>query len=507
MLLCRRDAFLKSLAFLILAALLVIVLWPAFRLPGQQEDEGITLVYPEMFSKGHLPYRDFESVYGPGNLLILSGVYSLFGESVFVERTVGLIYRLLILLGIFGVAQRWGTVLGAICGFLAVMLLGITEIWANTWFAGVAFSLCALWVLAGIESRVRCLVGGVLGGIALSCRCDFAVALAVAFLPLFAGMQRENKKWFLMGGVAGLLPIIYFAVAVGPMQLAESLFVLPVIRIGPRGHLPISSAPAEIVWVFCFYLVASAANIAAAFYYLREFHSERGRSFLGAALFGLGLIHYPLSRFDSGHVINAALVSFMLLPLSFSVFVSTRADWLSRWSKAVGTLAVLVIAVALLNLRRREEGVFIQQNGRSFPLAKNQLPQDADQVVAELQRVSVAGQLLLVGPADLRRTRYCDTWVYYLFPQLLPASYFLQMDAGAANAPGSRLASDVARADWLVLNRAWDFLYEPNLSAEFGPDEPNQVVREKFDLWKDYGPYLLFRNKRLRNLVQQPQVE
>jgi hypothetical protein len=90
---------------------------------------------------------------------------------------------------------------------------------------------------------------------------------------------------------------------------------------------------------------------------------------------------------------------------------------------------------------------------------------------------------------------------------LPPASYFLQMDAGAANAPGSRLARYVARADWAILNRAWDVLYEPNPSAEFGPDEPNQVVRSEFDLWKESGPYLLLRNKRLRNLVEQQSPE
>ncbi len=507
MLLSRRGAFLKSLAFLVLAALLVLLLWPAFRLPGQQEDEGVTLVYPEMFLKGHLPYRDFESVYGPGNLFFLSGTYSLFGANVFVERTVGLTYRVLILLAIFGIAQRWGIVIGAVCGLFAAMLLGITEVWANTWFAGISFALCALWVMAGVESRVRCFGAGFLGGIALSCRCDFALALTVALLPFFVAMRPAKQKWFLAGVATGLLPLFYFAVVVGPMQLVDSLFLLPVIRIGPRGHLPISSAPAEIVWVFCLYVAASAANIAVAFYDFRSSHSDRGRSFLGAALLGLGLIHYPLSRFDSGHVVNAALVSFMLLPLSFSVFVSALPKRLPRWSKAIAILAVVWVAIQLFKLRPRDQGVFIKQNGRSFPVAKNQLPQAADQVVAELQRVSVAGQFLFVGPADLRRTRYCDTWIYHLFPQLPPASYFLQMDAGAANAPGSRLARDVARADWLVLNRAWDVLYEPNRSAELGPDEPNRVVRDGFDLWREFGPYLLFRNKRLRNLVQQQQFQ
>jgi hypothetical protein len=233
-----------------------------------------------------------------------------------------------------------------------------------------------------------------------------------------------------------------------------------------------------------------------------------GHLFLSVALLGLGLIHYPLSRFDSGHVFNAALVSFMLLPLSLFVFVSDRAEGLPRWSKVIAVSVVALAMIPFLNLKPREEGVFIKHNGRSFPMATHQLPRAADRILAELQRTSVAGQFLFVGPADLRRTIYCDTWIYHLFPQLPPATYFLQMDAGAANAPGSRLARDVARADWLILNRTWDVIYEPNRSAEFGPDEPNRVVRAEFDMWKESGPYLLLRNKRLRNLVeQQPQIE
>ena len=56
------------------------------------------------------------------------------------------------------------------------------------------------------------------------------------------------------------------------------------------------------------------------------------------------------------------------------------------------------------------------------------------------------------------------------------------MYAGAANPAGSHLANDVERPDWLILNRAWDVLYEPNRSVGFGPDEPNRVVQTEFDL-------------------------
>jgi hypothetical protein len=89
-----------------------------------------------------------------------------------------------------------------------------------------------------------------------------------------------------------------------------------------------------------------------------------------------------------------------------------------------------------------------------------------------------------------------------MLPQLRPATYYLEMNPGSTNAPGSRLASDVETADWLVLDRSWDYINEPNRSSEFGSDQPNQIVRTRFDLWAEYGPYLILRNRRLRNFVQ-----
>src|SRR5713226_3960891 len=103
------GAWLKVIVFLLLAAVLIIALWPSFQAPGQPEDEGIALVHPELLLKGLVPYRDFERIYGPGNLLILAATYPIFGIHIFVERAVGLAYRLLILLSIFGIAKRWGT--------------------------------------------------------------------------------------------------------------------------------------------------------------------------------------------------------------------------------------------------------------------------------------------------------------------------------------------------------------------------------------------------------------
>jgi hypothetical protein len=45
-------------------------------------DEGMLLVYPELIAHGKLPYRDFETFYGPGNLWKLAGSYAVFGAQI-----------------------------------------------------------------------------------------------------------------------------------------------------------------------------------------------------------------------------------------------------------------------------------------------------------------------------------------------------------------------------------------------------------------------------------------
>ena len=84
-------------------------------------------------------------------------------------------------------------------------------------------------------------------------------------------------------------------------------------------------------------------------------------------------------------------------------------------------------------------------------------------------------------------------------PQLSPATYFLEMNPLSANRPNSRLAADVERADWLVLDQALDNWAEPNRSMEFGSDAPNAMVRDHFELAKQSGTYLLYRRKKPAN--------
>src|ERR1700730_39673 len=104
----------KQLVAIALVLLVLLIPFSAsFDRPANPMDEGSLLVYPELILKGNLPYRDFETFYGPANIYVLSAIYAVVGPGILAERATGLVYRLLIFAAVFCIACRWGLALAA----------------------------------------------------------------------------------------------------------------------------------------------------------------------------------------------------------------------------------------------------------------------------------------------------------------------------------------------------------------------------------------------------------
>jgi len=273
-----------------------------------------------------------------------------------------------------------------------------------------------------------------------------------------------------------------------------------------------------VVSLLIAHLLATFVNIAAGVIAVRaEPRANAARMLLGIALFGLGLTHQAIQRADLLHVAFVAFISLGMLPMSLLVIGSRyyrrsvgRRDALL----AVATVLVFLLAIVpelVFHLRQvvgltreADRPIFLVQHGRSFPLRTMESALRAGQMLTWLDAKTSSGQRLFVGPADLRRTNYTDTWIYHMMPQLRPATYFLEMNPLSANRPGSRLAADVASADWLVLNREWDSWDEKNKSSCLGSDAPSQVIAAQFKLRGHYGPYDIYQRRTaiLSNAVQ-----
>ncbi|MEY4229789.1 MAG: hypothetical protein RLZZ362_638, partial [Actinomycetota bacterium] len=380
-------------------------------------------------------------------------------------------------------------------------------------------------------------VAGVLAGAALTFRPDLAIAVAITHAWLL--WRRPGVRRFVIGATVGLLPMWVHLVMVGPVKAIDGMVIDPVFRLRPGRRLPMPPAPLEVQgalpaigeqaapwWrlpaltapqsLFVWFFVAVAAPIVALLV-SRALHRRAPSSssvvLMAGSIFSLGILPQALQRPDSTHLSWVSCVSFVMLTLVLAEVLRRRRPTLRpvRHSAiALSALTVLTFVVAPLytyryyvyfsrmSIGQIEAPFSVERDGRWFRLGDPRSYRASTELIADLDRLSSPGERLLVGPADLRRTWYNDAFFYHLFPELPPATYYIEMDPGLADAPGSRLADDVASADWLILSRIWDGWLEPNSSMDFGSDEPNQVVRDRFCLVGSYEDGLLELWRRCR---------
>jgi hypothetical protein len=514
---CGRRKLLLGL--LVILGLLV-PFTAAFEKTGGPMDEGSLLLYPELIRHGELPYRDFETFYGPANAYVLAATYSIFGADIMVERTVGLIYRALILSLVFALIARWNVTLAAGCTALTAWVLLAAWIVAYAWFGGIACLLGSILLLTATRSDGRAFFAGLLASWALLYRVDLAPAIILSALPLLHFAMPAQRVRYFIGAATGLLPLGLLTCAVGPREMINNLFLYPVVYTSPARHLPMSTVEPYVRALFATHLLAVGVNLVAGIVAVRVQPRElRNRLLLSIALVGAMLTAQAAQRLDLMHLTCAAFLSVGTLPLSLLILIARGREWQPKLAPIllvpIAVLAALeAVAPEMAAFVKQEsqralipsedDGRFVQHAGRSFPCASRENAIIVARMLDRLERESTLGQRVLVGPADLRRTNYCDTFIYYLMPKLRPSGYFLEMNPLSANRVGSRLVDDINSSDWLVLDRAIDTWREKNRSLEFQSNAPNLAVREKFQLVGEFGPYLLFRAKTGLRATGQP---
>ena len=133
----------------------------------------------------------------------------------------------------------------------------------------------------------------------------------------------------------------------------------------------------------------------------------------------------------------------------------------------------------------------VERDGRKFWFSDPNVATAFNDMIVELDALTDPGDRIIVGTADLSRTVYNDVSVYYLFPELTPGTYFVEMDPGIADAAGSGLADDIEDADYLVLTNIWGGWVEPNATMRRGSQEANQAVADNFCLIRTFEENLV----------------
>ena len=522
----QRDAI--ALGIILVAFL--IPLRGLLRTQGPPMEEGFMLVFPERVLKGDLPSRDFLHLYGPGGLWALAGWFKVFGTTLITERLFGLLQQMAIVFGVFGIARYWGRII-AVLGALAsaVIIIPAIGLTALAWVAAVGFGLLGL--LAGLEARRvtddrragrLAIVAGVLLGLALLFRLDLVLAIGLGLILLLRGMDRARVQRLLVGLAGGVSLYIVELATSGPGHVVRGIILDPIVYLRGGRRLPIppswnhldgflqragdleqlswpvpAPTTAQQLFFWFFVLLGAVAILLAVAVWLfrRDKGSFRARALIVVALFSAGLLPQGLQRVDSTHFAWVGCVPLGFLPVA--LFEVARRRWPRAGTRGLAlasggsVLALLFFVLPYFTFRWYSDyslqsvGVhrtahIIERNGRVFYYGKKDRADAAQLVIDKAARISKPGDRLFVGPKNLRKTPYSDAFIYYLLPELTPATYYIEMDPGVANAKGSRLASDLASADVVILSSIWDNWSEPNDSRDVGSRKPEEVLRRDF---------------------------
>lgn len=529
----RRWNRLNVVAFVLVVAFSMLPVRGLYRAPGSSMEEAFMIVFPRMVLDGKVPNVDFLHLYGPGSLHVLAGWYTVFGETLESQRTFGLLQNLAIIVALYVLVRPWGRVASVLAGCIAALLV-MTPIGlaALAWHGAVAL---ALWsVVFAIRARVTgstrsWATAGVLAGLALAFRPDIIVALTIAVLAAGWVHRSVALKPFLVGSVVGLIPMwIHLAIA-GPVATFEGVVIDPVVTLRPGRELPVPPSFGEVdgalqaiaealppwyplpapaahhqlfFWFFAVIIIAIAVP-AIAWRLRRSSPTPLNDVLFIAGMFGLGILPQAMQRPDSTHLAWVAMVSWPIAVALIAQLVRGRGDGEpSRRPALVGgamVVAVMLVVTPFYTFRyyalhtRVAIGdlplpFLVERGDKKFWYGNPEVANSLIAMMPVLDELSDPGDKLIVGTADLSRTVYSDVSIYFLFPELDPGTYYVEMDPGLADAEGSGLADDIEQADFLVLTNFWSGWLEPNTSTRRQSQEHNQAVRDNFclvDQWED----------------------
>ncbi len=515
-------------ALLIAAAAPLVVLTPMLmqrRISPQ--DEGQLLAYPSLMIRGFQANTDFVYTYGIANLWVLKAAFMAFGESVVVERGIGLVVRLVLTVLVADMVRRSsGRVAALAAGWSCTLILAFEGIQAFAWVSALTVAIAATWVAANLAKERRNLASGLswlLVGAAISFRVDIALAAVGAVaLTQWCRSFRPAPAWVAGGLITGLAPV-WIHLLTADNVLSDTL-VDPILNGGGR-RLPL--IPRDRVLAYSVLLLALCVVVVLAALWVCRSERPGTRYINLVALSSLAILTFPqlIQRVDPTHF---RYVGAVLVPAAISaavlLYANISSEVLRRPNAVIvqGALGLALTAAVLLGFlpqlryialltratfasNSHELSLEVSSDGRSVPFD----PEQAEQLQQLLTAAAAAHgsgrcDRLFVGPADLRYARYSDTFVYFLLEQFSPASRYLEFNPGGANSTNSTLARDVASADVVILNSDWDdpaSLDQPPgaTTNEAGPSSPNEVLARSFVEVDSFGPWRLLLSERCQN--------
>jgi hypothetical protein len=491
-------------------------------------DEGIILYGAVRVIDGQVPYRDFWTQYSPGQLYVLSALFTALGKSVMVARLWDIVIRAALALMIFALSARLSSVKAAApVWVLAVMWVQYYGFFGYPIFVGVLLSLASLYAfIEGLRRPAWMAASGVLLGFVAIFRHDMAVYVTAAQFITFVlwalrsgsdqvapisrhvrDAVRRLTPW-LIGALVVLTPVVaYFLVNVPAGELLQQLFVFPLVEFPKVRDLPYP----ELEWLpknLPFYapvLVYTLALVIA----IVKLKDERSQpspdpsqawGIIMVVLFGVFGFNQARVRSDEIHTVQFFLPALLLLPVLWRGAPPRR--WLSYITATVGVLIAIVGIIDPINLyvrqlEMRANPSIARTLENTLPIAQGALVSpDHNFAVRHLQTLTQPGDKVYVGLSRHDRVFANDAMFYFLLERHSPTRYH-ELHPGLTNTePVQReMIADIERNNvkYVVLTAMFEGAEEPNDSSlSTGVTLLDDYLRTHYQIMNTIGAYRIY---------------
>jgi hypothetical protein len=477
-------------------------------------DEGLILTGAMRVSNHDLPYRDFWTQYGPGEVVLLSLLFHLFPSGIIATRVVDIAFKI----ALIGFAFAFSRQVSQSKQWASYTLI-VSAIWLSncSFFSypvipALALSFASIWLVFRARESGRARWYFFSGLCAAGCalfRHDFGAYLVAATVVSTCihdyRRGRGGDRWIqlvlYLSGLAILAApaAFYLVIHAGLGNLYDELVYYP-SKIFPR----VRSLPYPFRFVFFFPFLPPLLTVA---HYLRRDpwgRSNQAHLALMLSLFGLASFAQVSVRSDELHLLPFYLVALLVLSPALDELALAWPG--ARRLSALAAILLALASVSKVSLLRRYY-LLRSLAGRGDALIGHGVARGRgvllrrDQALAlrKVQELARPGDALFVGNTRHDRVHINDSMFYFL-SGLRPATFFHEMDPGLTPTTRAqmRIRDDLKsmRPGIAVLVDHMDQANEPSHAAlESGVELLDNYLRAQFEEVARYGDYHVLRRK------------
>ena len=534
-------ALITSIAFWLFMLSMVLI---PIKSPFNVYDEGLVVFNATRVLGGDLPYRDFWTIYPPGQFYTLAGLFRLFGTSLWISRLYDSFATLLVAVAVWSLARKFTSNAPARLATAVVGLqLASAGLHGSAVIPSMAFGLLAIRSVLEYRSdtRVRWLVlAGTLMGVSACYRWDIGLYMVLCVAVTTLLLHVHSAPWGSPGarrfsefkaGVALCGPIAVvilacfgaFALAGGGDALWQQVVVYPSTKLrevrwrplpplipaflAARGTRPPKELLLELLgWLHFYYPLA----VYGAAWWCGRSHWHRGRAAADAQDYGrvtivvLGILLFALtlSRYDDQHVLPTSLIASLVVAMLLSKGAGFTLTRPTRWV-AMLLQAGLVLAFVLPSARQLALTLRYTPPWRTHAHLERasgvSLESDQEQAVEFVMSHTRADDAIFVGNRQHDLIYVNDVGFYFLAARRC-ASHYSELHPGVATSLPVQQeiaeALESAGVRWVVLvDRPAPA--EPNASSvSSGVGWLDDRLRSRYEPAARFGAYRILRRIR-----------